>query len=102
MAREVQMTPATETEDKIVGGILTFKQFIWLIAGVMLGLGMFVTFYLLTGSKAMSLIFGFIGSFSGTPFAFYKKHDLPLMTYLIYKHKFNKKSKILINRRNER
>lgn len=94
--REYIFPPDNKEEEKIFGAVLTIKQVVFLAAGALIGLVVLIFLYL-TLSKFLGIFLGIIFMFSGVPFAFYKKNDLPLHKYLFlkYKHK-RKKHKILL------
>jgi hypothetical protein len=88
--------PDMKEKEKIVGGILTISQFIWLMVGLLIiGAVMFLLYYL---NGAFSMVIGApLGLAVGLPFAFYKKEELTLFQYLSLKSKFKKKRKELPN-----
>lgn len=98
MAQNYEMPPDTAEKEKAIGGILTFGQFGWLLGGVVIALLIFVLLYLPTRSEVVSIIFALPFAFLGVPFAFYKKHEMTLLKYLITKKKFDAKTKNLTNR----
>lgn len=79
---------------------MTFGQAGWLA----LGLVLFGVLFLIL-SRFLPSGFALVlslppGLAFGCVFAFYKKEQLPLFTYLIYKRDFKKKSKQLVNNMN--
>ena len=86
-------------KEKAVGGILTFGQAGWLALGVLVFACLFMLLYKgLLLPPVLALIISLPpGVAFGCVFAFYKKDQLPLSTYLIYKHSFKKKTKQLVN-----
>lgn len=96
----VHNVPAdTREKEKIIGGLLTIGQFIWILGGFLLGLASLAGVYLLTGTFVIAAPVGIMFTCSGLPFAFYKKNGVPLPVYLVRKSKFKKKNHKLINRR---
>ena len=87
----------TSEKEKAVGGILTFGQAGWLVLGALISAGLFIAI-----SSLLSPIVGLFialppGVAFGCIFAFYKKEQLPLSTYIMYKYTFDKKSKQMVN-----
>lgn len=100
MSMNYDIPPNTNEEEKAIGGVLTFIQFFWLLGGAVLGILIYICIFAIIKIQVISLLFGIIVALSGIPFAFVKKHQMPLFKYLVTKRKFDKKSKKLINRRN--
>ena len=98
MARSYDIPPDTSEKEKAIGGILTFVQFGWLIGGLVLGLLIFLILYIPTQSYILAGIFAVPFALTGIPFAFYKKYEMPLLTYLRTRKKFNGKTKKLLNK----
>lgn len=94
----VYRVPADVTEkEKIIGGLLTAEQGVWLGGGFFVGVGMTLIL-----SKVMPALLAIIFSFGvglgiAVPFAFVKKRGLTLMSYFRCKRVFNKQTKFLIN-----
>ena len=91
------MPPDIREKEKIIGGIFTLTQGLWI------GLGVVVY---LVNSLLLSFIFGKFSFFLSIPyivlgfvFALKKLHEMSLFTYLKYKQKYKKKNKELPNRR---
>ena len=99
MARVHEIPPNTAEEEKAIGGVLTFIQFFWLLGGAVLGVLNYLLLYLIFRIQIVAIVPSVIVALSGLPFAFYKKKEMTLFTYLKRKSKFKKKSKKLINRR---
>lgn len=99
MAKVYNIPPSTSEEEKPIGGVLTFIQFFWLLGGAVLAVLLYTITYLITNITFISAFLAIIALFSGIPFAFYKKKEMTLFTYLRRKGKFKKKIKKLINRR---
>ena len=83
MAQQWHVPPDTSAKEKIVGGLLTFGQLIWMI----LGLGIAAGLSLLLGTALkmgiVGLVIGLVvGIGFGCFFCFYKKHDIPIAEYL--------------------
>ena len=98
MARTYDIPPSTAEKEKAIGGILTFVQFGWLIAGLVIAILIFMLIYLPTQSRIAGGIIAVPFAFIGVPFAFYKKYEMSLLTYLRTKRKFDGKTKKLINK----
>jgi len=91
--------PDTNEKEKIVGGVLTGGQLIWILIGLGLGAGFaFITFPLFGNT---SIILGLFFLPIGLVFAFAKKKGLPLYEYLTRRRKHKKKTKKLPNLRIE-
>lgn len=99
--KQYLMPPDIKEKEKVIGGILDWGQFFWLLAGV--GVGLFFAFstFLMFKNEIVSILLGLIGILTGIPFAFVKRKELRLATYLILKHKLKKKTHLLMNRRKE-
>ena len=97
MARLYKVSADTSEKEKAVGGIMTFGQAGWLVIGFLICAGLFLLLANLI-SPVIALILGIPpGVIFGCLFAFYKKDELPLFTYMRYKYAFNKRTKTLIN-----
>lgn len=95
MARYYKVSADTSEKEKIFGGILTFGQLVALVAGLFIGIGMYMYLQKFFGYAAIvTIVFGLI---AGGAFAFYKKNGLPLLIYMIYKFRFNANTKTLVN-----
>lgn len=93
-----RMPPDTRDKERIFGGVFNVIQAVFIGIGFVSGLGLFALFQGVLGFLPLSVI-AFLGGFGvGLVFALYKKRDLMLHTYLLRKHKFNKKNKYLVNR----
>lgn len=99
MARSYDTPPDTNEKEKPIGGILTFTQFFWLLGGAVLGIASYFLIYVFFRTQILAIPFALIITCSGIPFAFKKKHEMTLYTYLMTKRQFDKKTKKLINRR---
>lgn len=96
-----QVPPDTKEKEKVIGGLLDWVQFFWLLSGFVLGLILAFIAYSITTSIVLSVIFAIIGIVSTIPFALIKKLDMPLFTYLRRKRALKKKTKKLLNIRKE-
>jgi len=97
MARVYRLTSDTSEKEKAVGGILTFGQTGWLVLGLVIFAGIFVSLSRVM-SIAMSVVIGLIPALGiSLPFAFYEKGGLKLSQYLMWRIKFSKKQKHLVN-----
>jgi len=91
----------TKEKEKVIGGYLTTVQFFWLLGGLVLGLGLFVLFFGMTGSLFIGLFFLLIGLGLSIPFVFVKKKELTLFQYLKYKRRLKKRQVYLPNKKKE-
>lgn len=96
-----QVPPDTKEKEKVIGGLLDWTQFFWLLAGFVLGMLLAFLVYLGTRSVFLSVLMGVIGFGPSVPFALVKKMEMPLFTYLRRKHALKKKTKKLINMRKD-
>jgi|SRR5690625_1382901 len=92
-----QVPPDTKEKEKVIGGILNWNQFFWLLSGFVAGLILAFIGYSISGSVILSAILAVIGIASTVPFALIKKLDMPLFTYLMRKRALRKKTKKLPN-----
>lgn len=92
-----RMPPDTRDKERIFGGVLNLTQAIFIGIGFIIGLALFAFFQSILGFLPLSVIVFLIGFGTGGVFAFYKKRDLMLHTYILRKRKFDKKNKILKN-----
>lgn len=97
MARVYKVSADTSEKEKVIGGILTLAQGIWLGLGLIMIAALFLLF-----SRFLPWILALIlaappGGAFGLIFAFKTKEGLPFMTYLLLKKKYDKKEKYLIN-----
>lgn len=97
MARLYKVSADTSEKEKIVGGIMTINQAGWIVLGLLISAAIFALLYKWLGPAVALIICAIPGLTFGGIFAFYKKEQLPLATYLIYKRNFKKKSKRLVN-----
>ena len=97
MSRLYKVSADTSEKEKAVGGIMTFGQAGWLVLGFVVDAALFLLMaQVLPGIMALILAIppGLIG---GLLFAFYKKEQLPLFTYLMLNYRFKQKNKTLVN-----
>lgn len=99
--RKYYIPPTIKDKEKIIGGILTLGQFMFLIVGLVIGLVLGVLLYTLTKSIEIAIIAILAGLATGVPFAFYRKNGLTLTQYIKYKKRFIMKEKKLPKRRKE-
>lgn len=97
MARLYRITADTSEKEKAVGGMLTFGQAGWLAAGLLLFAIVFVSLSRIIPTVTALVIGLIFGLGLGGPFAFYEKGGLRLAQYLIWRVKFAKKSKHMVN-----
>lgn len=98
---QYQVPPDTKEKEKVIGGLLNWTQFFWLLAGFVLALILVFITYVATNSVFLCIIMALIGFGSSIPFALVRKLDMPLFTYLRRKHQLKKKTQKLINMRKE-
>lgn len=97
MARLYRIATAADEKEKAVGGVLTFGQAGWLVLGMLVFAVVFVSLAQVM-SSGVALFIGLIpGLGIGLPFAFYEKGGLRLSQYLVWRFKFAKKSKTMVN-----
>ena len=97
MARVYKVSADMSEKEKAVGGVITFGQAAWLALGFIISAGLFLSLGKILGGVLAAIIAIPPGLAIGVLFAFYKKKQLPLATYLRLKHEFKKKSKQLVN-----
>lgn len=90
-----RIPPDTSDKEKIFGGMLSMGQVVWLVLGIILAFLVFLLLSPIFGKFALILALPFLGT--GVPFAFMKKEDLPLATYLIKLMKHKKTQHIFKN-----
>jgi hypothetical protein len=91
-----EMPPDTREKEKIIGGLIDFSQLIWLAIGLGACAIVVIVFYNIIGLG--SAIIGFPFIVGGCIFAFKKKEDMMLFTYIVYKIKFNHTIKTYTNK----
>ena len=94
--RYYTIPPDTRGKEKIIGGIFTISQFIFLVVGVLLGFLLVIPTYKLTNSFIASGIVFVLGVAPFVPFSFVKIHrlgEMELFPYLRLKEKFKKSRK---------
>ena len=90
-------TPTDISEkEKIVGGMLTAGQLIYIAIGLGITVGLGLALSGILGGAGF-IIGGLIGLPTGILFAFYKPHKIPLMNYIKLKFKRRKHEKRLPN-----
>lgn len=97
MARLYKVSADTSEKEKIIGGVLTLEQGIYLAVGGLMSTGFFLSLMKVMPAMVALFVATVPGAVFGLAFAFYQVEQLPLMSYLIYKRKFSKKSDYLIN-----
>ena len=88
--------PDVRDEEKIVGGIFTKSQFVFLVIGFLGGMGLTVAFYSITQNIVIAILGLVIGLGAGFPFAVIKVRsagDMELFKYLVKKWKFKRRPK---------
>ena len=102
MSRLRDIPPDTNEKEKAVGGVITFGQLGWLLGGLVLAIFTYIIIYAIVRVQVVAIIFAIPALISGAPFALYKKHDMSLFEYLTLKKKYKKKSKYLINGKDDK
>ncbi len=97
MARVYRLASDTSDKEKAVGGILTFGQTGWLVLGLLMFAAAFVSLSRIIPATLALFIGLILGLGVGLPFAFYTKGGLSLFQYLVWRIRFAKKSKHLVN-----
>lgn len=97
MARVYKVSADTSEKEKIIGGVLTLAQGAWCAAGLLIIGGLFFLLITVLPPVAALILAAPPGIAVGLLFAFYRKEDLPLLTYLLCKRRFRRKSKKLPN-----
>lgn len=101
MAQQWNVPPDTSQKEKIVGGLLTAGQLVWMILG--LGIAALLAVILVPVMKIVGLVVALvIGIGFGVFFCFYKKHDIPIFTYLRLKRKHATKTSKLPNKQTKK
>lgn len=97
--RRYRMPADLNEKDKVIGGILTIAQALWVVPGIILALIVFA----LVGKtlKVFAIIPCALAFSTCLPFVFYKVNGVPLPTYIMRKHKFKQKNKVLPNIRED-
>lgn len=91
------MLPNTDEKEKAIGGVLTFPQFIWLMVFAFLAALIGGSIFKITGSFILFIIIFIVFFSPSLLFAFYKKMNMSLFSYIVLKRKFSKKTKILLS-----
>lgn len=98
--RTYKIPPNTAEKEKIIGGLLNLNQLFWILGGLGLGALAFTLLFDVIGGIP-ALVIGVLFVPLGMPFAFYKKNELTLFRYLVYRHQFKKKEHYLPNKRKD-
>ena len=97
MSRVYRLPDDMNEKEKAVGGILTFGQTGWIVLGGLIAMVIFLGLAKKIGA-VVALLIGLVpGAAIAIPFAFYKKGGLSFASYLIWRIKFARKDKHLIN-----
>lgn len=96
--RKYTIPPTIREKEKVIGGVLSMEEFMYLIGGLIIGIFVFIC--LMNISKIIAGIIGGIFALSGIPFAFIKPKGYSIPKYLKYKKEFKNKTKKLPNKRN--
>lgn len=90
------LPPTINEQEKIIGGVLTVAQAIFLGIAFVCGFGLAQFGFNLSGNIFVAIICGAVAALPGIGLAFLKKHDygdMPISQYLIYRFFFNKSKK---------
>ena len=92
--------PDTSAKEKVIGGILSVVQLIWVLIGLALGvgLGFFLKLFLGQAGLVIGIIPGIIGAFI---FCFVKIHQLTVFQFIMYSRQKKARTKQLPNIRLE-
>ena len=85
--------PDIREKEKIIGGIFTLTQLVFLIVGALVGAAVGWILFRITGSPVFSIIVGIIFILPFIPFAFVtipSMGDIELFQYVLYKYKFSR------------
>lgn len=97
--RIYKMSADVREKEKVVGGVLTIQQTCWLAGGcAIFALLLSLFCFKLHWPAIVSILLAAPPGLSfGLIFAFYKKGELTLTQYLMLKHQFKSKEKVLLN-----
>lgn len=98
--RSYKVPPDINEKEKIIGGLLSWAQFLSLIGGFVAGLLTFAFFFLFI--KFLAIIPGLVVMGLTLPFVFYKKMDMSLPQFLKRQRSFEKKTHQIPNIRTDR
>lgn len=94
---EYQTPSDTQEKEKVIGGLLTMAQGVWIGLGLVAGLFGFVLFLSITKVLGVGIFVLILNLGLFTPFAFIKKRDLTLFQYVKLRAKKLKQNPILLN-----
>lgn len=97
---EYEVSPDIREKEKVVGGIFTLTQTIFLGLGLLIGGGTAIMVFTSTGNMILTILDFFILGGIFFPFAFIKipsMGDMELFRYLMIRLKFVKQQKIYVN-----
>lgn len=95
-----QVPPDTSAKEKVIGGILSIGQLVWVLIGI--GAGVAVGYFLKLFFGQIGLVIGLIpGLVFAFIFCFVKVHQLTVWQYITLTNKHKKKTKQLPNIRME-
>ena len=97
MARLYRISADTSEKEKAVGGILTFGQAGWLVLGLIIFGVVFIGLSRLIPAALAGIIALIPGLGVALPFAFFKKGELTLTQYLMWRFKFERKNRYMVN-----
>jgi len=97
---EYKMTPDIREKEKVVGGIFTITQTIFLGMGIIVGGGLGLLLWQLTGQFVIGIVGLFIGALPFIPFAFVtirELGDMELFRYFVIRRRFNQSQRVYVN-----
>lgn len=97
---EYKMTPDIREKEKIVGGLFTISQTVFLGLGIVVGGGLGLILWQATGQLLIGLVALFIGALPFIPFAFVTISELgnmELFRYLVIRMRFRKSQRVFVN-----
>lgn len=97
MAKLYKVSADTSEKEKIIGGVLTMEQGIFLVSGALLSTVIFLNLMNIMPASVAFVVAIIPGAMFGLSFAFYQVEQLSFLAYLIFKWKFEKKTDYLIN-----
>ena len=100
MGRIYDLPPNTNDKEKVIGGVFTFTQFIFLVIGFLTGGGVALLFKQVFTSYWFAVVGFALGIVPFLPFGFYrveKMGDIELFRYLVIKFQFRHSHKKYIN-----
>lgn len=100
MSRQYQIPPDIKEKEKIIGGLFTKTQFVFVVAAVICGLGFGYLAFKFTSNAIVFFICLLIGAVPFLPFSFItirKMGNIELAYFILKKVKYNKSTKNYVN-----